>query len=204
LKTFKKSFCMCVAVCLDVGMGILIFHLLSRAFGYLMPWYWYGFGIFFSLFVDCDILVNRLTKGRIAEDHHKFLTHYPLPMFLLVVVSVILVAKGFGAENRFAWFLATTAFACLFSHYLHDSLGDDTKIGIRWLWPFKGDLYIFFGSNGNGGVRKPLRVIPGDQEHQPKVDSINEWLETYLKPTKRTIGGIVLLIFAIALAFLWR
>lgn len=198
----KRHAGMCIAEFLDIGLGILIIHLLSLAFGYRLSWPWYGFGILFAIFVDADIILNRFVEGRISENHHDLLTHCPLPMFLMTIPTVFSAALLSGAETRFAWFLSAAAFVCLFSHYLHDSLGDDTKIGIKWLWPIKEDFYIFFGANGNGGVRKPLKIIPADKKIA--VDSMEEWLKSYLRPTKRMIGGIILLVLAVVIALFWR
>jgi hypothetical protein len=186
---------MCVAVCLDVGLGILIFYILSRLFHYSLPWYWYSFAAFFSLFMDTDIFFK---KGEITEEHHRFVTHCPLPMFFLSAIAVFCLAIYFGAQNRFAWFLIIAALACMFSHYLHDSVGNDTKIGIKWLWPLNNNFYIFYNS-GCYGVRRNLRIISTESP----VDSIDRWLEKYSRPTKRATVGVVVLLIAITVVILW-
>ncbi len=176
-----------LAVLTDVAAGLVIFHLMGKAFNYELPIYFYLVGVFFSLLPDSDLF---LMKIRIIKDHHQFPSHYPIviiPICLIVylVSSALFVHPGF-------W--ASVAGLCLLGHYLDDSLGRTTGIGLRWGMPFGKKYYTFL----------PWRVLTEEEIKKLRLLSPEEWFEAYyLKVTPELLVGIGLLIGAMILVALW-
>ena len=178
-----------LATLTDVGTGIIIFHLLGRLFNYELPLYFYLVGIFFSLLPDFDLF---LIKIGLVRDHHQFPTHDPLlfiPAICLLVFGVTLIV---GIAHPGFW--TSVAALCLFFHYVDDTWGRTSGIGLRWFMPWDRKYYSFL----------PRRVLTEREVKRVELLSPEQWVERhYLRLTPELLLGVVMFLISLALVFLW-
>lgn len=176
-----------LAVLADVAMGIIIFHLASKAFNVELPIYLYLIGVFFSLLPDADLF---LVKTKIIKDHHQFPSHYPV-IIVPICAAVWIVSSIFSS---FPAFWTTVAGLCLLSHYCDDSWGRTSGIGLRWGMPWDKRYYSFF----------PYRVLTEADLEKMNLLSPEEWVGYhYLRITPELLLGVGLLLGAVLLLLFW-
>lgn len=178
-----------LAVLTDVGMGIIIFHLMGKLFHYEFSLYFYLVGIFFSLLPDSDLF---LMKTGMVKDHHQFPTHYPLvfmPTICLLVFGIILIT---GVVHPAFW--TSVAALCLFFHYLDDTWGRTSGIGLRWFMPWDRRYYSFC----------PSRILTEEEVKEIKLLDPEQWVRYhYLKLTPELLLGIGIFSAGLVLAIFW-
>ena len=178
-----------LATLTDIAAGIIIFHFMGKAFNYELPIYFYLVGIFFSLLPDSDLFLKKVGPVR---DHHQFPTHYPLvfiPVICLLVFGIALVK-----EVAYPGFWTSVAALCLFFHYVDDTWGRTSGIGLGWLMPWDGKYYSFC----------PRRVLTEEEVKRAELLDPEQWVEYhYLRLTPELLLGIAMFLVSLALVFLW-
>ena len=172
-------------------MGIIIFHIMGKAFSYELPIYFYLVGIFFSLLPDIDLFLLKAGIVKL-KDHHQFPTHYPLVFLPTICILVFFVTLIQGALHPGFW--ASVAGFCLLFHYLDDTWGRTSGTGLRWAMPWDSNHYSFC----------PRRVLTKEQIKDIHLPTPEEWVKHhYLRVTPELLIGIVLFLSAVALVALW-
>ena len=109
----------------DIALGLVIAHLLGRAW-YGGPDIWvYAAGPLLALLPDADFLLQPLVerlRGRKLVCHRQII-HYPLALVPI-----------FFAVYWYHPFAAWLTVLCTGAHFVHDSVGN--AYGIQWFWPF--------------------------------------------------------------------
>lgn len=174
----------------DVGAGLIIVHLVGKAFGQNIPYHFYPIGVFLSLMPDIDFIWAAL-RGEATIGHRK-LPH--LPVIMIGSFGLILGALSIFASIFWYWFVVSVL--CLLGHFIDDSIG--SPIGIKWLSPFRERYYVFW---------PPLSL--SEEEAKEKIeklavsDDVAEIIRIFLRPTTRMIGNIAVLVVAIFVISFW-
>jgi len=162
---------------------------MGKAFNYELPIYFYLVGILFSLLPDSDLL---LIKIGLVKDHHQFPTHYPLisiPVICLFMFGIVMIYKV-----AYPGFWVSVATLCLFFHYIDDTWGRTSGIGLRWLMPWGKKYYSFW----------PRRVLTEKEIKEAELLSPEQWVEYhYLRLTPELLLGVAMFLVGLALVFLW-
>lgn len=121
---------------IDLVNGIFIFSVVSLTWG-VEPSWWSVLNLFltvcFAFFPDADVPVFLALRKKLKLASHHVI-HYPI---LLIPFSF---AAGYGWAGLYGSLLFSIP--CL-GHFVHDSFNPTgKKSGIKWLWPFSGNLYF--------------------------------------------------------------
>ena len=202
MKAVRKVVGMGMAALTDIAVGIVIVHLIGKVFGYNVPIYFYPFGVFLSLFPDIDYPYNlwyEWRKKKAHESHRKF-PHYPIVTipFICCVLGILSIFWPI-----FIYWTVVAAF-CLLGHYIHDSIEGQ----LRWLAPVGKKYYGLFTEKDG---KKHFISSFSEKEWEAKwederliIKDDREYFETYyLRPTKKSVMGGVLIVIAILLVWLW-
>lgn len=195
----RKIVGMGIAALTDIAAGIIIVHLMGKAFGYDVPIYFYPIGVFLALLPDLDYVYKLWQKWRgnieVIKTHKAF-PHYPIIM-MIPICSILGVLSIFWSIFGY-W--AVVTLLCLLGHYIHDTI--EAQTGMRWLAPIDKRYYRPFTEKGG---RLHLFCSFSDEDIENKsLISDSEWFEIrYLRPTKESVMGVVLFVGAIILAILW-
>jgi len=178
-----------LAVLTDVGMGLIIFCVMGKLFHYELPLYFYPVGIFFSLLPDSDLF---LMKIGLVRDHHQFPSHYPFVFMSAICFLVFGVAFVGSVPHPGFW--TSVAALCLFFHYLDDTWGRTSGVGLRWFMPWDRKYYSFC----------PRRVLTEEEEKEVKLLNPKEWVRYhYLRITPELLLGVGIFFAGVALTFFW-
>lgn len=178
-----------LAVLTDVGMGIIVFHLMGKLFRYELPLYFYLVGVFFSLLPDFDLLFIKIG---LAKDHHQLPSHYPLVFIPIICLLVIVVAILGGAAHPRFW--TSVAALCLFFHYVDDTWGRTSGIGLRWFMPWDRKYYSLW----------PKRILTEEEVKEIELLEPEEWVRHhYLRLTPELLLGIGIFLAGLAIAIFW-
>ena len=178
-----------LAVLADMGMGIIIFHLMGKLFHYEFPLYFYLVGIFFSLLPDSDLF---LIKIGLVRNHHQFPSHYPLVFIPTICILVFVIMLIGGVAHPGFWI--SVAAPCLFFHYIDDTWGRTSGIGLRWLMPWGRKYYSFW----------PRRVLTEKEVKEVDLLDPEQWVKHhYLKLTPELLLGVGIFLASLALAIFW-
>ena len=177
----------------DMGSGIILTYLLGKAFSLQVNWWVYGLGIFFALAPDVDVPLQKLLGGKI-DSKHREITHYPI-----VVISLGILSAGLpGFLNDSPLFWPALAASCLFAHFLHDSIGEANRWGVKWLAPFSDNQYQLFMRKVPTEPMRLFCVWTPAELAKVKLHSLEDWLrDYYLKPTGESVASIVWLAIAL-------
>jgi hypothetical protein len=120
---------------LDIGVGLLLGILLSSLttlnYGLCL-----SLGVLASLLPDLDFLAQYIKTKALPRTSHRDGLHYPILFIPVVGVLGWLVQPEIGL---------VFALGALF-HFIHDSIG--VGFGVKWLFPFKKNSYLFFYQAG--------------------------------------------------------
>lgn len=174
----------------DVGMNLLVVHILGKIFGPVPVWI-YGVGVLFAPLPDFDALFQKF-RGQEIDSKHRDIAHQPI---LLVIPAFIII-------SLFSKFWALLVSLCFLAHYFNDSI--TVGWGIKWLAPFSSNQYQFFTRNAQWRIVL-VRVWTPNELARIQPMPMKEWLQTYyLKPTLESVSGALTLLAAVLIIFLWR
>ncbi len=154
---------------LDLGVGLLLGVLLDKISS--LP---YGvcllIGLASSLLPDLDFILPYLKTRRQPDSSHRDGLHYPL------IVVPIVGFLGYLIEPQIGLILAL---GCLL-HFVHDSFG--VGFGVKWLYPYKKNSYLFFYHAGlptnKEMPRKKLHSWNDDQrKHMAEKFGDPDWIK---------------------------
>lgn len=121
---------------IDLTNGIFTFSVVSLIYS-VEPSWWSALNLIlticFAFGPDGDFLIFALLRKRLKLASHHII-HFPL----------ILIPFSFALGYCWAGFYGAILFSvpCL-GHFVHDSfITGWEKTGIKWLWPFSGNLYF--------------------------------------------------------------
>ena len=116
---------------LDVGVGLILGVGLSNVTDLAYP-LCLLIGIAAALLPDLDFLYQYAKTRRTPNTEHRDGLHYPL------IVTPIVGLAGWIFNPHVGAVMAAGTLA----HFIHDSIG--VGFGIKWLYPFKENSYLFF------------------------------------------------------------
>lgn len=120
---------------LDIGVGLLLGVLLHS-----ITTLQYGIclilGVGASLLPDLDFIWQYVRTKALPDTSHRDGLHYPLLMVPIVGVIGWLIRPEIGIIFALGTLL----------HFVHDSIG--VGFGVKWLFPFKKNSYLFFYHTG--------------------------------------------------------
>lgn len=187
----------------DLGSGILLTNFWSRIFKPPVDlWYCYAFGVVVALLPDFDLGYKFIARKKI-DSRHRDVLHYPMgiiPVSLLIGIGVYL-----ANPELMPWFWTILAASCLFLHFVHDSLGEANRWGVKWLAPFSPNKYQLLMWKVPGGLLQRFCTWTpkelGEVEHLSPV-SVEAWIRTYyLKLTAELSFSLLWLVLAVYIAF---
>lgn len=183
----------------DMGSGIFLTHFLGKAFAQSLYWWSYSLGIFLALVPDVDVILQKLTRGKI-DSKHREITHYPMFVVPAAFLFVGLLGSLLGSSPLF-W--GTLAGSCLVAHFLHDSIGEANRWGIKWLAPYYWNSYQLLMRKYPGENLRIICIWTSGELARVKLFSLETWIRTYyLRATGESIASLVWLAAAILIAFL--
>jgi membrane-bound metal-dependent hydrolase YbcI (DUF457 family) len=184
-----------LAVSADIGSGIFFTHFLSKVLSYPVSWWGYVLGIFFALVPDFDVAIQKV-RGSKVDSKHREITHYPM----LVITMAFLVVGLLGLSS----FWAALAALCLFAHFLHDSIGEANRWGVKWLAPFFPNSYQLFMRKSPDEPRRVICVWTPEELKRVKPLFLETWLrDYYLRVTGDSVASVVWLAASILIAYFW-
>lgn len=181
---------------LDIGIGILLSIATSWFFQTELTIFLILAGILFSLLPDLDFLIEFFKHGNVGGKvirEHRELLHFPF--FYLPIAFLIFIFFGKIISSLFL--------LCLFSHFLHDSIG--IGWGIKWLWPFSRKSYKFF-SDKTGHSCCQLITFWEKKELEKVVAEHGDpdWIRNfYFKLSSVLVVELLFLIFALIFLYLY-
>lgn len=202
MKLIGKMFSLGLEMLIDVAIGIIVVHLMAKAFGYDVPVYFYPIGAFLSLFPDVDYpyhLWQVKRKKRKFYQTHRLVPHYPI----IVVPACCIVGILSVFWPSLVYWVAVIPL-CVLGHHVHDSAE-----GIRWFAPWGKNYYAFFAEKEG---RKRLVVSWAEEEWNAQIRARKEKmkaetqgrLESYTRLTqKELVSGPAFFIAAVLMIFLW-
>jgi len=116
---------------MDIGLGLIVGVILSQLTTLNYP-VCLALGVASTLLPDLDYVWSLVVNHRQPHSEHRDGLHYPLLLVPIVGLAGSLVAPVVG------WVLALGTLL----HFLHDSVG--IGFGIKWLFPFRKNSYLFF------------------------------------------------------------
>jgi len=172
-----------------MGIGLIIVHLIGKAFSYEIPFYFYPIGAFLSLLPDVDFIWAVL-KRETGAGHR---THRRIPHYPIVMIGLLWLVLGISSifwPILVRWALIGTL--CLLGHYIHDSLG--LKLGIPWLAPWKDMFFMIW----------PPAVLTKEEVDNKNLIDSREWVvKTFLHPTPEAVSNASIFFGALFLVWLW-
>ena len=192
---------------LDIGVGILIAIGVSKLFALPLTLFFVASGIFFSLLVDADALINLIRYRGIGKSYkHRDLFHIPLLYIPIGMIIVFIVSSMSDIGNTSSTALSILFGLCSLAHFIHDSIG--IGWGVKWLAPFSSDQYSFFYQYNayQAGLASKHGVYVwkhGEIDTLEKKYGDKDWFrKIYLR--FHPYGMLELLVFAIAVILLFR
>jgi len=192
LRFVRKIAVMGVVALPDVAIGIIIVHLIGKAFGHDIPVYFYPIGAFLSMFPDIDYPYHlwqvRRQKRKFYETH-RLVPHYPI---IIIPICLILGVLSVFWPTFFYWTVVVAL--CILGHYIHDSIGAK----IRWLAPWGRKYYGLEG----------IHVVSWSEEEwrawvRTLKENLREGSMGLQFSTKELITGIILFVAATLIVYLW-
>lgn len=149
-----------------------------------------AFGVFATLVPDIDFIIwlmrNRWRVDQFAHEHRD-LFHKPL----VVGLGGGLLIAFFNPLYGLVWFFGTMA------HFVHDTF--DGGWGIRWLYPFYFGYFTLASYSPQRHFRNKT-----EQRAIAAVHGNPQWLEEeYLKPNKKRLFEVVLLVGVFLIIIFW-
>jgi hypothetical protein len=115
---------------LDIGVGLILGVLLST-FTALNYGLCLSVGVIAALLPDLDYVWKAIQTKKLPDSEHRDGLHYPILFIPFVVLVGLLLSPQIGL-------VFALGSLC---HFLHDSVG--IGFGIKWLFPFKKNSYLF-------------------------------------------------------------
>jgi len=151
---------------LDIGVGALLGVFLSSATG-LNYGLCLSLGIIASLLPDLDFIWQYAKTKAVPTTNHRDGLHYPL----IVVPSVGLAGWFIRPEIGLIFALGALL------HFLHDSIG--IGFGVKWLFPFKKNSYLFFYHAGLPTNKHMPRKILHSWNDQERGEAIRKYRDPH-------------------------
>lgn len=174
----------------DMGVGLIIVHLIGKAFHYSVPFYFYPIGAFLSLLPDIDFIWATLKRQNITG--HRGIPHLPI----IMIGSLCLIWGILSAFWPISLYWMIVGVLCLLGHFIDDSIGSLT--GIKWLAPFKKKYYVFWPPHALAEKEAKKKI-----KESAENNDIELIIKIFLRPTARTISGIAIFIIAVLLISFW-
>jgi len=178
---------------LDIGVGLLLGILLSSLSG-LNYELCLVVGLLASLLPDIDFIWQYIRTRRVPDTNHRDGLHYPL-LFVPIVGTL-----GWYMRPYIGLIFALGAFI----HFMHDSIG--VGFGIKWLFPFKNNSYLFLYQTGlptNKDMPRKIMHSWNDDERRRAVKKYRDphWIKhIYFQVHPYGIFEYLILIVGVAAA----
>jgi len=208
LRTFYAIF---KTTALDIAVGLLFAHLLSKLFHYQdLSFFAYFWGVIFALLPDIDT-ASVFWKEKLYADHRSW-PHYPLLMF--VIIFPIVAISSFLLLGFISFFYLSLAFCGLLWHYLHDSWDNiENEEGIQWGAPFFSYNRYVISVSPSLDAKKGWFVLTGSfvkrvadktiqRMKERKETAMEFWEKHYMKETWDAYQGVVILFVAVLIVWL--
>jgi hypothetical protein len=153
---------------LDIGVGFLLGVLLNGISGLSYGWC-LAIGVGACLLPDIDYVLSFIKNRKQPDTRHRDLLHYPL-LLLPMLSAVMLVDNNVGLILVLGSFL----------HFVHDSFG--VGFGLKWLYPFKKNSYLFFfqaSTPNNRDMPKKFLYSWNDEERDVAIKKYGyaDWIK---------------------------